>query len=117
MTDWITASISIRSASAPATASMEPYWPSNQPAVRLGLAVVLMSSPTLPVTQTAALVTQAVTPRMTKSPASVATLVTAAETASQTFPTIGSSQGFGIAPIWAWAGAVNGPASATVERR
>ena len=53
MTDWITASMSITSASAPATASMAPYWPSNQLAVRSGLAVLSTRSPTLPVTQTA----------------------------------------------------------------
>ena len=54
-----------------------------------------MSSPTLPVTQTAAFVTQAVTPRMTNSPASAATLVTAPATASQTLPTTGRSHGLG----------------------
>src|SRR5581483_3525839 len=80
-------------------ATIVPYWPSNQPALRSGLAVWSMSSPTLPVTQTAAFVTQAVTPRMTKSPASCATRVTAAETASQTLPTIGSWQGLGIGRI------------------
>src|SRR5215218_10340001 len=108
MTDWMTASISIRSASAPATPAIARYWPSNQLAVRSGLVVLSIRSPTLPVTHTAALVTQAVTPRMTNSPASAATLVTAPETASQTFPTTGSSHGFGI-DCWAWAGAANGP--------
>src|ERR687895_1674950 len=91
ITDWITASISMRSASAPATPTIAPYWPSNQLAVRSGLLVFSMSSPTLPVTHTAAFVTQAVTPRMTNSPASAATLLTAPETASQTLPTIGRS--------------------------
>src|SRR3990170_5699200 len=117
MTDWMTASMSISSARAPATASMAPYWSSNQLAVRSGLVVCSISSPTLPVTQTAAFVTQAVTPRMTNSPASAATLVTAPETASQTFPTTGSWHGSGMGPIWAWAGAVKGPASTTVQRR
>src|SRR6266545_4894646 len=98
MTDWMTASISIRSASAPATPTIVPYWPSNQLAVRSGLVVFSMRSPTLPVTHTAALVTQAVTPRMTNSPASAATLVTAPETASQTFPTSGRLHGLGNPP-------------------
>src|SRR6266540_448127 len=95
MTDWITASINISSASAPATATMAPYWPSNQLALRSGLLVRSMSSPTLPATQTAAFVTQAVTPRMTNSPASEATLVTAPATASHTLPTTGRSHGVG----------------------
>src|SRR5436190_13133544 len=111
----MTASISISRASAPATPTIVPYSPWNQPALRSGLEVLSISSPTLPVTQTAALVTQAVTPRITKSPASWATFVTAEETASQTLPTTGSSHGFGIDGS-ACAGAVSGPASTTVHR-
>src|SRR5215210_6884169 len=108
--------MSIRSASAPATASMAPYWPSNQLAVRLGLVVFSTRSPTFPVTQTAASVTHTVTPRMTNSPASDATVPTAPVTASQTFPATGNWQGsgMGIGPTSACAGAVNGPATTTV---
>src|ERR671935_1215937 len=109
MTAWITASISIRRASAPAIMTMVPYCPANQPAVRSGLVVFSTRPPTLPVTHTAALVTQAVTPRITNSPASAATFVTAPATASQTFPTTGNWQGLGTenpaptdaASIWA----------------
>src|SRR6266545_4972134 len=108
--------MSISSASAPATASIAPYWPSNQLAVRLGLVVFSTRSPTLPVTQTAAFVTHTVTPRITKSPASDATLPTAPVTASQTFPTTGNWQGSGIGPTSARAGAANGPARTTVQR-
>src|SRR3954447_13427927 len=118
ITDWITASMSIRSANAPATATMAPYCPSNQLAVRLGLVVPSTRSPTLPVTHTAAFVTHTVTPRMTNSPASEATVPTAPVTASQTFPATGSWQGSGtgIGPTSARAGAVNGPATTTVQR-
>src|SRR3954462_7956105 len=118
ITDWITASISIRSANAPATATMAPYCPSNQLAVRSGLVVPSTRSPTLPVTHTAAFVTHTVPPRMTNSPASEATLPTAPVTASQTFPATGSWQGsgIGIGPTSARAGVVNGPARTTVQR-
>ena len=90
MTAWMTASISIRSASAPATATIVLYSPWNHLALRSGLVVFSISSPTLPVTQTAASVTHTVTPRMTKSPAAEAAVPTAPVTASHTFPTTGS---------------------------
>src|SRR6266511_1433822 len=111
----MTASISISSASAPATSTIAPYWPSNQPAVRSGLAVLSISPPTFPVTQTAASVTQAVTPRITNSPAAPATVPAAPETTSQTLPTIGSWHGFGGVGR-ARAGVASGPASTTVHR-
>src|SRR3954453_21669059 len=107
--------MSSRSASAPATATIAPYWPSNHGAVRLGVVVPSTRSPTLPVTQTAAFVTHTVTPRMTNSPASDATLPTGPVTASQTFPTTGSWQGSGTGPTSACAGAVKGPARTTVQ--
>src|SRR6266511_3017099 len=110
----MTASISISSASAPATSTIAPYWPSNQPAVRSGLAVLSISPPTFPVTQTAASVTQAVTPRITNSPAAPATVPAAPETTSQTLPTIGSWHGFGTGGS-ARAGAASGPARTTVQ--
>ena len=116
MSAWMTASISISRARRPATLIMVWYSPWNQPAVRSGLVVVLTRSPTLPVTQTAAFVTQVVTPRMTKSPAAPAALLTALETASQTLPTTGSWQGSARIGS-ARAGAVNGPASAARQRR
>src|SRR6266542_2817872 len=112
---WMTASISISSASAPATSTIAPYWPSNQPAVRSGLAVLSISPPTFPVTQTAASVTQAVTPRITNSPAAPATVPAAPETTSQTLPTIGSWHGFGGVGR-ARAGVASGPASTIVQR-
>src|SRR5882762_5086614 len=108
--------MSIRSASVPATATMAPYWPSNQLAVRSGLVVLSTRSPTLPVTHRAAFDTHAVTPRMSNSLASEATLPPAPVPVSQSFPTTGNWQGSGIGPVSARAGAVNGPARTTVHR-
>src|SRR5437868_11156377 len=117
MSAWITASISIRSASAPATASMAPYSPWNQLAVRSGLVVPLTTSPTFPVTHTAASVTHSVTPRITNSPAADAAPLTALVTASQTLPTTGSWHGLGIDTGSACAGAASGPISVDAQRR
>src|SRR6478672_9391090 len=116
MTDWITASISIRSASPPATASIAPYWLWNQLAVRSGLVVLLTRSPTLPVTHTAASVTHSVTPRMTNSPVAEATLLAALPTAPQTLLTTGRSHGFGSPACSATAGGVHGPTSSSAHR-
>src|SRR5262245_48103801 len=104
---WITARRSIGSARRPATPSMAWYWRTNQPASTSGLAVASINSPTLPVTQTAAFVTHTVTPRITKSPAALATPPATAPTASQTYPGPGRSHGLGIGPSparagWAW---------------
>src|ERR671933_339123 len=96
MTDWITASMSIRSAKAPATATIAPYWPSNQLAERSGVVVFSTRSPTLPVTHTAASVTHAVTPRMTNSPAAPAAAPATPPTTSHTLPTSGTSHGVGM---------------------
>src|SRR6516165_10675641 len=115
-TDWITASISMRRASAPATASMAPYSPWNQLAVRSGLVVLLTRSPTLPVTQTAASVTHSVTPRMTNSPVAEATLLAALPTAPQTLLTTGRSHGFGSAACSARALGVHGPMRNSAHR-
>src|SRR6478672_11446785 len=116
MTDWITASISIRSASPPATASIAPYWLWNQLAVRSGLVVLSMRSPTLPVTQTAASVTHSVTPRMTNSPVAEATLLAALPTAPQTLVTTGRSHGFGSPACSARAVGVHGPNKNSAHR-
>src|SRR5262249_51933117 len=112
--DWMTARTSISSASAPATSTIAAYWPWNHPAVRSGLAVLSISSPTLPVTHTAASVTQAVTPRITNSPAAPATLPAAPETTSQTLPRMGSWHGFGMGGS-ARADGASGPARTTVQ--
>ena len=95
-TAWISASRSIGRASKPATAIIERYWPANHSACTSGLAVASMRPPTLPVTQTAAFVTQDVTPRITKSPAACAALPARSPAALQTKSTPGRSQGFGI---------------------
>src|SRR5438477_10647820 len=118
MSAWMTASISIRSANAPATASMAPYSPWNQLAVRSGLVVPLTTAPTFPVTHTAASVTHSVTPRITYSPAADAAPLTALATASQTLPTTGSWHGLGIdtGSACAGAGAASGPISADAPR-
>src|SRR5436190_2177165 len=73
-----------------------------------------MRLPTLPVTQTAALVTHEVTPRMTKSPAACAALPARSPAALQTKSTPGRSHGLGIEA--ARAGPVPGPTATTVDR-
>src|SRR4051812_11418569 len=73
-----------------------------------------MRLPTLPVTQTAALVTHEVTPRMTKSPAACAALPARSPAVLQTKSTPGRSHGFGIEA--ARAGVVPGPTATTVDR-
>src|SRR3954471_1325671 len=108
-TAWISARRSIGRASKPATAIIERYWPANHSARTSGLAVASMRPPTLPVTQTAAFVTQDVTPRITKSPAACAALPARSPAALQTKSTPGRSQGFGIDA--AEAGAAAGPAA------
>src|SRR5881392_1925282 len=116
MSAWITASINITRPSAPATASIALYSPWNQLALRSGLVVPLTTSPTFPVTHTAASVTHWVTPPMTYSPVAVATLPAALPTASHTAPATGSWHGFGIEEGAAWAGVAIGPTSAGAQR-
>src|SRR5262245_58354198 len=112
MTAWMTASISIRAARAPATATIVLYSPSNQRAPRFGLVVFSTRVPTWPVTHTAASVTHTVTPRITKSLAADAAVPTAPVTASQTFPTTGSWHGSARVVTPARPGVANGPATA-----
>ena len=95
MIDWITASISIRSASAPATATMAPYWPSNQLAVEIGTRGLLdeladlACHPDGRVRHPGGNAAHDELTCLCRNPA------TAAETASQTLPTSGRSHGLG----------------------